>query len=113
MQSVDLEELEDDAVRPYKALTLDVELYQQYLDAPDVSEDQKRQFLEAMWSIMVGFVDLGFEVRAEESCGQNPPTVAVRELAANAMIESTSGSRPQTFNAAADAPNDQREREET
>jgi len=43
-------------------LTLDVALYEQYLVESDLTEDQKREFLEALWSIIVGFVDLGFGI---------------------------------------------------
>ncbi len=57
------------------ALTLDVALYENYLTDSDLSEDQKREFLETLWSIIVAFVDLGFGVhplqQASEACGQN------------------------------------------
>ena len=43
-------------------VTLDYALYQHYLDDADMSEDQKREFLETLWTIIVGFVDLGFGV---------------------------------------------------
>lgn len=47
---------------PSKVLSLDHELYQHYLDGSDLSEDQKREFIEALWSIVVTFVDLGFGI---------------------------------------------------
>ncbi|GAB5470449.1 MAG: hypothetical protein Kilf2KO_34790 [Rhodospirillales bacterium] len=54
-----------------RALTLDVEKYQRYLDDPRSSDDQKRQVIEALWTIIVGFVDLGFGVHpAQQVCGQ-------------------------------------------
>ena len=56
-----------------RALTLDVDLYQGYLDDPELSEEQKKELIEALWSIIIGFVDLGFSVQAgdtEKSCGQ-------------------------------------------
>lgn len=54
-----------------KALTLDTELYQRYLDTTDMTDDQTREFVEALWTIIVSFVDLGFSVApAENSCGQ-------------------------------------------
>ncbi len=59
-----------------QALTLDVSAYENYLENADLSEGQKREFLEALWSIIVGFIDLGFEIHplqlaAAEGCGQN------------------------------------------
>jgi hypothetical protein len=51
----------DNAPAPKKPiLTVDVEKYQAYLDGADMSEAQKEEFLQALWSIMVSFVDLGF-----------------------------------------------------
>lgn len=53
------------------ALRLDVGLYQGLFDDPDIEEADKIAFLEALWSIMVAFVDLGFDVGpAAKSCGQ-------------------------------------------
>ena len=43
-------------------LTLDYELYQQYLDDSDLSEAQKQEFIETLWTIIVSFVELGFGV---------------------------------------------------
>ena len=55
------------APRRPRALTLDVARYEQYLDDPALNPEQKRQFIEALWSIVVAFVDLGFSVEAEEA----------------------------------------------
>ncbi len=41
---------------------LDVALYERYLSDGGMTDDQKREFLEALWSIVVGFVDLGFGI---------------------------------------------------
>lgn len=43
-------------------LTLDISLYEKYLEGSDMTDDQKREFLEALWSIVIGFVDLGFGI---------------------------------------------------
>jgi hypothetical protein len=54
-------------------LTFDYQKYQPMLDDPSLSEEQKRQMLEALWSLITGFVDLGFAIDpAEETCGQLP-----------------------------------------
>jgi len=53
-------------------LTVDVEKYQAYLDGADMTEAQKEEFLQALWSIIVSFVDLGFGVHPlQEVCGEN------------------------------------------
>lgn len=42
-----------------------------YVESEDVPEEQKRQLIETLWSIVVAFVDLGWQVKdAPESCGQ-------------------------------------------
>lgn len=54
-----------------KTLTVDWALYEQYLAEADLTEEEKRQFLEALLSIVVSFVDLGFGVHpAQQACGQ-------------------------------------------
>lgn len=42
------------------ALSIDWELYGQYLEDSDLSETDRRACIEALWSIMVSFVDMGF-----------------------------------------------------
>jgi len=50
---------------------VDVERYQHLLDDPALSEEQKQQIIEALWSIIVNFVELGFGVHpVQEACGQ-------------------------------------------
>ena len=41
---------------------LRAEAYWQYLDAMDLTDVQKSCILHTLWTIMVGFVDLGFGV---------------------------------------------------
>ena len=56
----------------FPALTIDWDLYGHYLENSDLSDDQKREFIETLWSIVVGFVDLGFGIHPlQRSCGQN------------------------------------------
>ena len=54
-----------------RMLKVDVERYQSYLDDMDMTQAQKEEFLEAVWLIVVGFVELGFEVHPlQEVCGK-------------------------------------------
>lgn len=43
-------------------LPLDVSKYQSQMNSFDMTEEQKRELLEILWSIMAAFVDLGFGV---------------------------------------------------
>ncbi|WP_155851963.1 hypothetical protein [Ahrensia sp. 13_GOM-1096m] len=54
------------------SLTIDWELYAAYLEESDLDEDQKHEFIETLWSIVVSFVDLGFGIDpTQQVCGQN------------------------------------------
>lgn len=55
-------------------LTVDVEKYQSWLDSSEMSQAQKEEFLQALWSIVVSFVELGYGVHPlQETCGQDDP----------------------------------------
>ena len=57
-------------------LTVDLEKYQNYLDDSDMSPAQKQAYLEAIWVVIVSFVELGFGVHpAQEVCGQDHESV--------------------------------------
>ncbi|MEC7298102.1 MAG: hypothetical protein VXW43_05410 [Pseudomonadota bacterium] len=45
-----------------KQLKVDVEHYQNYLDNNEMSEEQKADFMSALWTVIVAFVDLGYGV---------------------------------------------------
>lgn len=54
-----------------KALNIDLDQYLEHLDHLDLPEDQKREMIAALWSVIIGFVDLGFGVSATQTmCGQ-------------------------------------------
>ena len=66
-------------------ITVDYEKYAHFLENEDLSEDQKREFIETLWRIIVSFVDLGFGVhpaqQAQKACGklrQNRPETPSR-----------------------------------
>jgi len=43
-------------------LNINYELYQNYLDTYDHSTEEENKFLDALWTIIINFVDLGFEI---------------------------------------------------
>lgn len=57
-------------------VTVDYEKYERFLEDAELTDEQKRQFIEALWQIIVSFVDLGFGVhpaqQAQNTCGQVP-----------------------------------------
>lgn len=50
----------------YATLRLDIEFYQSLLEDVDVSIDQKREFIETMWGILIQFVELGIGIEATQ-----------------------------------------------
>ncbi|WP_208348946.1 hypothetical protein [Pseudaestuariivita rosea] len=64
---------DDDEQRPKQLpkLTLDWEAYLPLLEDEDIPDDQKRELIETLWSIVVAFVDLGFGIHpVQQSCGE-------------------------------------------
>lgn len=72
-------------------LTIDYELYGKALDNCDLSDEQKRAFIETLWSVIVSFVDLGFGVhplqQAVQGCEQIEITKEVSLPAPCDMVE--------------------------
>jgi len=78
-----------DTQNPRPTLHFDYDRFAPLLDDPALSEDQKRQVLEALWTIIVSFVELGFQVDpAEESCGQLGRSGLSPDLADALMVKS-------------------------
>ena len=75
----------------WRTLTFDAARYEAMINDLDLSDDQRQELLAMMWNLIVGFVDLGFEVKMdpdpEKSCGQDSssPTVSPDDL--KAMID--------------------------
>lgn len=51
-------------------LTVDVEYYQRYLDDSDLTDAQKQELLETLWSIVSEFVMMGFDVHPVQQAQQ-------------------------------------------
>ncbi|OXT01625.1 hypothetical protein B7H23_01245 [Notoacmeibacter marinus] len=89
-------------------LTLDTALYQKFLDDSDLSDAQKKEFLETLWTIIVGFVDLGFGVHplqqadadlGSDGCGQE---LDLSSLMASDVVSSKKALSKNQFAQAAD-----------
>lgn len=64
-----------DTETPYKpavpALRFDWADWLPYLEDEDIPEEQKRALIETLWSIVVAFVDLGWQLNPKpEICGE-------------------------------------------
>ena len=59
-----------------KTLELDLARYEAMLDDQDMSEEDKQALIEALWSVVVSFVEMGFNVHPiqqaleDKGCGQ-------------------------------------------
>jgi len=92
------------------SLTIDYALYEKYLAESDWSENEKREFITTLWSIIVNFVDLGFGVhplqQADEQgefdpCGQE---IDLTSLMAGDVISSAKGLPKNQFSKASVRP---------
>lgn len=80
-------------------LSVDTAKYQAYLDDPDLSDEQKEQIVEAIWKIILCFVDLGFGVSpVEQACGQVVKSEDDSGKADSDLLECKASSLTQTFN---------------
>lgn len=67
---------------------LDWDLYGSMLEESDLSEEQQRELIGSLWSIVVGFVDLGFGIHpVQQVCGEDEDNLA---LAISDVISSQS-----------------------
>lgn len=83
--------------QPRRALTLDVAKYQQMLDAPELTDEQREEFLRYIWGIVVAFVGIGFEVREAGGCGQDEHSAALSDFSESDLLELTKPDLRQPF----------------
>lgn len=81
-------------------LTVDWEVYAQMLDASDMSDAQKQEYIETIWSIVVSFVDLGFGINAVQQVCEQP--LILDDLRIHDVVSSRSSPSQTKFNDSAD-----------
>lgn len=82
-------------------IELDIEKYQSYLDGSDLTPAQKEDFLRALWSIVVAFVDLGFGVDpVQQACGQTKEILDLLPKADSDGVSSGKAQLTTTFDSA-------------
>lgn len=64
----------------WPVLTIDYELFEHLLEHCDASDEEKRQFIEACWNIIVSFVDLGFGIHPMQQACELPKDIATVDL---------------------------------
>lgn len=62
-------------------LTIDVNLYQHYLDNADLTEEQKQELLQTLWQIVCEFVQMGFNINpvGQAQCGSGKDETPSRD----------------------------------
>ncbi|MEO0384155.1 MAG: hypothetical protein AAF234_11455 [Pseudomonadota bacterium] len=89
--------------RDYPALEIDYDLYMKMLEDSEWNDDQKREFIETMWSIIVSFVDLGFGNHpVQQANGDVDIPKEFLSLNDSGMVESTQSPKNQFLDAAGD-----------
>ena len=92
------------------SVEIDYEYYEKYLEDSDLTVEQKRQFIEALWQIIVGFVDLGFGVhpvqQAQNACGKLGEDVSKPTPTAGKEVELGNRFLSENFDDAADLVTD-------
>ncbi len=87
-------------------LTIDWELYGKHLEESDLSDAEKREFLETIWSIVVSAVDLGFGVHPVQQATGNicEQQVEIAKFIAeqSASVLPSPKNSKKTFNTSAD-----------
>lgn len=66
----------------YRTLTFDPRKYRPFLDGADMTDEQKDDFLEAHWQVIVSFVDTAFDLSPVQQA--TAPQVAGDPASANA-----------------------------
>lgn len=62
---------------PLPSLSIDWDLYGSMLEDSDLSEEQQRELIESLWSIVMAFVDLGFGIHPiQQVCGEDEDNLA-------------------------------------
>lgn len=69
------------SARKRTALTLDVDYYQAFLDDTELPDHKKQELIEALWSIVIGFVDLGFGIHPLQQRKHSEPDQTSQALA--------------------------------
>ena len=83
-------------------VAVDYEKYAHFLENSDLSDEQKKEFLDTIWSIIIEFVSLGFNVhplqQIEGGCGQNSDNPNRSTVLTQDMLDSINQQISDDFN---------------
>lgn len=69
-------------------MKINIEHYQRYLDDTNISDTDKEELLETLWSIICELVELGYGVHPlQENCGESNKEVANSSLLSPYMLD--------------------------
>ena len=71
------------------------------LDAPDLSEEEKAELIDALWQMVVSFIDLNIDFQIENSGGKDDVNCDATPSTERAMIDWNKPTRRELFNTAA------------
>lgn len=66
--------------RPWPALTIDYQFYERMLEESDVSDEEKKAFIEVWWNLIVNFADLGFEIHPLQQACEQPLDLSTLDI---------------------------------
>lgn len=71
---LDILKIQADRILSKPSITVDYELYAHHLERADLSAEQKREYAQAIWSVMFHFASLGYDLhplqQVDGVCGQ-------------------------------------------
>lgn len=93
----------DDSKTVHRALHLDVDYYQAFLDDVDIPDDQKRELIAICWNIVVQFIDLRFGIHPLQQTKANDPASLELSKLINQFAEENVSTEKETEEKGADA----------
>lgn len=71
-----------------KTLRIDTTLFQHHLDDWEASDEEKAEYLNLIWSIVLQFVDLGYGIHPlQQSCGQHKQDRSACDIRASGVVD--------------------------
>lgn len=64
-----------DRLSGHPNLQVDLDCYQTFLDDAEIDDTMKEEFIEALWTVVVSFVDLGYGVHPVQQCQPSETTL--------------------------------------
>jgi len=87
------------------AIQFDAKEFAHFLDDSDLTEEQKLEYIQTVWQIVLQFIDMGFGIHPiQQACGQFDEAAALCGDADSDMVESPHSDFCKDFERAGSAP---------